>query len=59
MPAFLVTRARRSRGIPCVDCTYMEALAGQQENVEGGAHSLAPERWWENKFPDGTCAHRL
>lgn len=36
MPAPLATWARRSRGIPCVDCTYLLALAKQLESTGHG-----------------------
>lgn len=46
--AHLATRARRSRGNPCVDCTCPLTSAGPLESVGGRARSLASERQQEN-----------
>lgn len=55
IPAPLATRARRSRGVPSVDCACLLALARWLENVGGGACSLASGRHQENDLTMRAC----
>ena len=49
MTAPLATLARIPRGISCVDCTHLLALAKQLKNIEGGhTHQLQKDQ--ENVF---------
>lgn len=49
MAALLATLARMPRGISCVDCTHLLALAKQLKCIEGG-HTNQLKKDQENVF---------
>lgn len=57
MPAPLAIRARKSRGVPCVDCVCLLILARWLRSVGGGACSLPSGMQQEDYLTD--CIHGL